>query len=90
MLAIESACIYPHYLAFFNFAVAVRPRDRATCWIPISDWGQDLLKLRDCWIARGRPRLRFHYFGTAGMDYYGVPHDEVPRIWQAEERGSMD
>ena len=90
MLVIESASIYPNYLAFFNFAVggpSAGPRYLVDSNI---DWGQDLLKLRDDWIARGRPKLCMLYFGSALPEYYGLPVNEVPRTRQIDERESAD
>jgi hypothetical protein len=88
LLLVESLSIYPNYLAFFNFAVggpSAGPRYLVDSNI---DWGQDLLKLRDYWIARERPRLCTLYFGTADQDYYGIQHEWVPRTWQTQERQS--
>lgn len=90
LLVVESLSIYPHYLAFFNFAVGgpgAGPRYLVDSNL---DWGQDLLKLRDFWIANGRPPLCVHYFGTADMDYYGIKHVSVPRTWETEERASVN
>ncbi len=86
LLLIESVSIYPHYLAFFNFAVggpSAGPRYLVDSNL---DWGQDLLKLRDFWIARGRPRLCTLYFGTADQEYYGIQHEYVPETREVEER----
>src|SRR5207244_2895188 len=76
-LAIESASIYPHYLAFFNFAAGGPGAGPKYLLDSNLDWGQDLLKLRDDWIARGRPKLCMLYFGTALPEYYGLPAERV-------------
>lgn len=36
------------------------------------DWGQDAWRLRDWWVARGRPPLSTAYFGTLSLDHYGI------------------
>lgn len=86
LLAVESLSIYPHYLAFFNFAVGGPSAGPQYLVDSNIDWGQDLLKLRDYWIARGRPRLCTLYFGTADQEYYGIRYEEVPRTWDIGQR----
>lgn len=90
MLVIESASIYPHYLAFFNFAVGGPDAGPRYLLDSNLDWGQDLLNLRDDWIARGRPKLCLLYFGTALPPYYGLPTEEVPRSSERPQRESAD
>jgi hypothetical protein len=90
MLVAESASIYPHYLAFFNFTVGGPGAGPRYLLDSNLDWGQDLLKLRTDWIARGRPRLCLLYFGTAPPEYYKIDAREVPRTWQTVERESAD
>jgi hypothetical protein len=90
LLLMESVSVYPNYLAFFNFAAGgpgAGPRYLVDSNI---DWGQDLLKLRDDWIARGRPHLCMLYFGSALPEYYGLPANEVPRTGQIAERESAN
>jgi 4-amino-4-deoxy-L-arabinose transferase-like glycosyltransferase len=90
MLVIESVSIYPNYLAFFNVAAGgpgAGPRYLVDSNI---DWGQDLLKLRDDWIARGRPKLCTLYFGSALPEYYGLSTNKVPRTGQIAEREAVD
>lgn len=85
LLAVESAWIYPHYLAFFNFAVG-GPRAGARYLLDSNlDWGQDLERLRDDWIARGRPALCLLYFGTALPEYYGLHYERLPRTNEVEQ-----
>lgn len=90
LLVIESAGIFPDYLTFFNF-IAGGP-DAGPRYLLDSnlDWGQGLLNVRDYWIARGRPPLCFDYFGTADLDYYGIPHEWVPRTGEAEARAQVN
>jgi hypothetical protein len=90
MLVIESASIYPHYLAFFNFAVGGPNAGPRYLLDSNLDWGQDLRNLRDDWIARGRPKLCLLYFGTALPEYYGLKHEEVPRTGQVAQREAVD
>ena len=90
LLALESFSVYPHYLAFFNFAAggpASGPRYLVDANI---DWGQDLLKLRTWWINHGRPPLCLMYFGTAPPEYYGITYGRVARSWETQERRDMD
>lgn len=89
-LIVESFSIYPHYLSFFNVATGGPEAGPDYLLDSNIDWGQDLLKLRDYWTARGRPRLCTNYFGTADQDYYGIQHEWVPRTWQKAERESVD
>ncbi len=89
LLIVESVRIYPHYLAFFNFGVGGPTSGPRYLLDSNLDWGQDLLKLRNYWLMRGKPKLCLLYFGTALPEYYGLG-GRVPMTWEYAERESAD
>ena len=90
LLTIESAAAYPHYTAYFNFAVGGPDAGPRYLLDSNLDWGQDLYRLRDYWVASGRPSLCLDYFGSAPTEYYGLSGDLVPRTWEREKRESAN
>jgi Dolichyl-phosphate-mannose-protein mannosyltransferase len=90
IVAIESASIYPNYLAFFNFASggpAAGPRYLLDSNI---DWGQDVKKLRTWLRARNIPSVCMFYFGNTGVEFYGIPMEHLPRTNEIELRRNLD
>ncbi len=76
-LAVESAMIWPDYLAFFN-PLAGGPTQGYRHLVDSSlDWGQDLPALHD-WLADNGLTAGEHapvylsYFGTASPSFYGI------------------
>lgn len=90
LLMIESAAAYPHYTAYFNFAVGGPDAGARYLLDSNLDWGQDLHHFRDYWAATGRPKLCLDYFGSAPPEYYGLMGDLVPRTWEREKRESAN
>jgi hypothetical protein len=83
VLLIESAAIYPHYLAYFN-RLAVGPRHAYRHLVDSSlDWGQDLPGLKR-WLTQHRaesntsPPVYLSYFGTGSPEYYGIEATRLP------------
>jgi hypothetical protein len=75
---VSVARVHPHYLAYFNEA-AGGPANGYRLLVDSSlDWGQDLAGLRDWLAARGIPRAKLSYFGTADPEYHRVPVDLLP------------
>lgn len=74
LFALESARVFPHYLAYFN-QLAGGPEHGYEHLVDSSlDWGQDLPGLRDWLEERGLPDPRhpvyLSYFGTADPRYW--------------------
>jgi hypothetical protein len=81
-LIIESASIYPHYLAYFN-QLAGGPRHGYRHLVDSSlDWGQDLPGLKR-WLDEQsettpqRP-VYLSYFGVGNPEHYTVPEHDNP------------
>jgi hypothetical protein len=76
--AVETALVYPHYLAFFNRFVG-GPRHGYEYLVDSNlDWGQDLKGLKRWMIENQVPRINLSYFGTADPDYYGITCSQLP------------
>ena len=89
--AIESAAVYPHYLAFFNVFIGGPGNGPKYLVDSNIDWGQDLKNLRRYLDQRGAPKLCISYFGRADLFTYGVTQFEtVPTTWQTPERQNAD
>jgi 4-amino-4-deoxy-L-arabinose transferase-like glycosyltransferase len=79
-LACSTACIYPHFLAFFN-PVGGGPENG---WRVLTDsnidWGQDLKGLKT-WMAQEEvERVRLSWFGSAQPEAYGIAYDLLPGV----------
>jgi hypothetical protein len=76
--ALGTLRVHPHYLAYFN-EIAGGPRNGYR-WLVDSnlDWGQDLKGLKAYMDARGIPRLKLSYFGSADPAYYGIDAEILP------------
>jgi hypothetical protein len=76
--AMGTLAIHPHYLAYFN-ELGGGPRNGYRLLVDSNlDWGQDLKGLRDWMKARGVPRIKLSYFGSADPAYYGIDADNLP------------
>lgn len=76
--AVETALIYPHFLAYFNqFAGGPRGGYR---WLVDSnlDWGQDLKGLAKYLNEHPDDAVYLSYFGGARPDYYGIKAQILP------------
>jgi hypothetical protein len=90
LLAVESAGIYPHYLAFFN-AAAGGPAHGARYLIDSNlDWGQDLFHLKEWASAHGAPPLCLSYFGEADPAYYGISYRPLGPVRDEQEEQRLD
>ncbi len=79
-LALATLCIYPHFLAFFNFLGGGPERGWRVLADSNIDWGQDLKGLR-AWMEReGVERVRLAWFGSARPEYYGIAYDLLPGV----------
>jgi hypothetical protein len=76
--ALGTLRVHPHYLAYFN-EIAGGPRNGYR-WLVDSnlDWGQDLKGLKAFMDARGIPRIKLSYFGSADPSYYGIDAEILP------------
>jgi len=78
LVVLESALVYPDYLAFFNvFAGGPSNGDK---WLVDSnlDWGQDLKGLKRWMDKRSVNHINLCYFGTADPAYYGINCTYLP------------
>jgi hypothetical protein len=90
VLAVESAAIYPHYLAFFN-GFAGGPDNGPRYLVDSNlDWGQDLYNLKKYVVTHDAKHLCVSYFGRASMAYYKLDYELLPQTHQAAEREKMD
>jgi hypothetical protein len=76
LLAIETAWVFPNYLAYFNLTVGGSKQGYKHLVDSSLDWGQDLPALRDYLQGRGlggpdKP-VYYAYFGTGSPEYYGI------------------
>lgn len=78
LLAAESAWIHPDYLAYFNQLVGGQANGWRVAVDSNLDWGQDLQRLAQTQQARGWPRLRASWLGTAPPQAYGLQADFLP------------
>ena len=79
-LAFATACIYPHFLAFFN-PVGGGPQNGWHILVDANiDWGQDLKGLK-AWMGReGVDHVRLSWFGSARPEAYGIAYDLLPGV----------
>jgi hypothetical protein len=90
IVALESASIYPDYLAFFNAASggpAAGPRYLLDSNI---DWGEDVKKLRTWLRARHIDGVCMFYFGNTGVEFYGIPMQHLPRTQETDLRQNLN
>jgi hypothetical protein len=75
---VESAAIYPNYLAFFNQFIG-GPRNGQKYLVESNlDWGQDLKGLKR-WMDQNHVRhINLSYFGTADPAYYKINCTYLP------------
>jgi hypothetical protein len=90
IVAIESASIYPDYLAFFNVAAGGPSAGPRYLLDSNVDWGQDVKKLRTWLRARHIDSVCMFYFGNTGVEFYGVPMRHLPRTDETEPRRNLD
>lgn len=87
---VESAAIYPNYLAFFNVAAGGAARGPRYLLDSNIDWGQDTKRLAAFLRANRIPDACTAYFGLAYPFYYGI----VQRPWvgyvNAGNRGKLN
>jgi hypothetical protein len=69
---VESARIYPHYLAYFNQLAGGPGHGHEFLVDSNLDWGQDLKGLKEWMDAHEVKRINLSYFGTADPAYYGI------------------
>ena len=96
LLAIESASIYPSYLAFFNFAVGGPDAGPRYLLDSNLDWGQDYKHVASYIKKNHIHRVCTLYFGTVPTSAYemdpehGVEILEVPGTDETADRASVD
>jgi hypothetical protein len=87
---VESAAIYPDYLAFFNQLIG-GPRNGNKYLVDSNlDWGQDLKGLKR-WMTRNNVQhINLSYFGTADPAYYKINYTPLPGApFYAEQSAKM-
>jgi hypothetical protein len=90
LLIVESAGIYPHYLAFFN-ALAGGPIGGQRFLVDSNlDWGQDVKNLKAYLDARRIQEVSIGYFGMAELEYYGIRYRELPEVPDVRAAQNLD
>lgn len=82
--AIESAAVYPDYLAFFNIAAGGPNAGPKYLLDSNLDWGQDFKKLGRYLQKRGTPDVCLAFFANVDFPYYGIHPRIVPEGPAAE------
>lgn len=90
LLLVESIRIYPHYLAFFNFASGGPDAGPRYLLDSNLDWGQDMKKLKRYMDAHHIPYACTAYFGNGNFAYYGIVQRYLPATWELKERENVD
>lgn len=75
---LESAAIYPHYLAYFNQIAGGPGKGRHYLLDSNLDWGQDLKGLGNYMAQEGITMVRLSYFGSADPAMYGIRYEPLP------------
>lgn len=96
LFALESARIWPDYLAYFNQIVG-GPKNGYKHLVDSSlDWGQDLPALKQWLQANGLDRQKevpvyLSYFGSGNPSFYGIEAERLPGYLDMDvtERGIM-
>ncbi len=83
---IGSACIYPHYLAYFNEIVGGPDNGYKYLVDSNLDWGQDLKNLKAYMDQNGLEKIHLAYFGSGHAEYYDIQALPLP----AEKPDSLD
>lgn len=90
LFAAESAAIYPHYVAFFNWPSGGPAQGPRYLLDSNLDWGQDLARAADWVRSRGDPPLCACYFGRAPLEYYGLAAEPLPASKDSPEWNDLD
>jgi hypothetical protein len=79
-LAVSTAAIYPHFLAYFN-SIGGGPQNGWRILVDSNiDWGQDLKGLRG-WMEREEVEcVRLSWFGSARPEAYAITYDLLPGV----------
>lgn len=75
-----TACLHPHYLAYFNELVGGPKNGYHYLVDSHLDWGQDLATLKDYMDEKGIEKIRLAYFGSADARYYGIDYEYLPSV----------
>lgn len=87
---VESATIFPYYLAYFN-ALAGGPTEGPRYLLDSNiDWGQDTKRLKAFLQARGLRGACTAYFGLAYPFYYGIAQVPWPGYVNPSNEGSLN
>ena len=86
--AAESLSIYPHYLAFFNFASGGPENGPKYLLDSNIDWGQDLMKLGKWERANHLPTICIAFFGNGDLQRYLTEARGLPETY--EEQRDVD
>lgn len=81
-LLLDTLCIAPHYLAFFN-GLAGGPDNGHRYLVDSNlDWGQDLPGLERYVREQGMERIYLSWFGAAHPEAYDLPFHPLPGYWR--------
>lgn len=85
-MIISSIAIYPHYLPYFN-ELAGGPSSGHKYMVNSNfDWGQDLKYLERYVEDNGVEKIYLSYFGSADVNYYKIPYQEMLGVDGRESR----
>jgi hypothetical protein len=78
---VAGACaVYPHFLAYFNFAAGGPDEGWRVLVDSNIDWGQGLKELREWMEREGVGHVRLSWFGSAYPEAYGISYDLLPGL----------
>jgi hypothetical protein len=77
-LAIETAYLFPDYLAYFNQLVGGSGQGYRVLADSNLDWGQGLIQLREHMEKEGLTSVKLSYFGSAYPEKYGIVYEALP------------
>jgi hypothetical protein len=78
LVAIESASVFPRYVAFFNLPSGGARQGSRYLVDSNLDWGQDLKRLQFYLTEHNISNVCLRYFGPAPPAYYGIAFKPVP------------
>lgn len=82
---LESAMIFPHYLAYFNQLAGGPGNGYKYLADSNNDWGQDLPGLKRYVTEHDIGEIKLAYFGTASLEYYNISYEYLPTAESIEK-----
>jgi 4-amino-4-deoxy-L-arabinose transferase-like glycosyltransferase len=90
LLLIETAGIYPHYLAFFNALAGGPVGGRRVLVDSNLDWGQDVKNLKAWLREHAIDEVAISYYGMADLAYYGIHAIDLPQVPDVSSAQKLD